>query len=173
MRLMDAGHHLVLLDLRSAHNVGALFRSADGAGFTKLWLVGYTPTPIDRFGRPQPAITKTALGAETTVAWEAVPDWGTVADRLATLGRPIVAVEQAPRALSYREYVPKQPTAFVVGNEVTGVPQSVLDQAAAILEIPLVGSKESLNVAVAGSIIMFAMASGQTPAPVPSSHLPS
>lgn len=146
----------VLYNIRSAHNVGSMFRTADAAGITKLFLVGVTPAPIDRFGRKRRDIAKVALGAEETVPWEHCADMDTL---LATLRKSevrIIVVEQYTKAIDYRWHVPADRTAYIFGNEVDGVPDILCEGADEVLVIPMQGTKESLNVAVAFGIVLFA-----------------
>lgn len=149
-------HALLLHNIRSAHNVGSLFRTADAAGITRIFLSGYTPAPLDRFGRPQKEIAKTALGAEKTLPWEWHRNPATVIRRCTKDGFVIAAVEQAPGARDYRKFRADAPTLYVFGNEVRGLSKSMLSRADVILEIPMRGKKESLNVSVAAGIVLFA-----------------
>lgn len=146
---------VILHNIRSAHNVGSIFRTADGAGISKIYLIGYTPTPVDRFGRVQPEIKKTSLGASEMVPWEYVETIESCLDRLHTEGVSIVAVEQTQKAIDYRKFSISDDVAFVFGNERDGVPDSVSDRADATIMIPMQGKKESLNVSVAAGIILF------------------
>ncbi len=147
--------YVVLDNVRSAHNVGAIFRTADGAGVAKIFLVGVTPQPIDRFGRAVSEIVKTSLGATESVPWEHCSDAATCIDMLRALGVEIVAVEQDTRSVLYSKHRPESDVAFVLGNEVDGVSQEFRDTADAIVEIPMHGVKESLNVATTAGIILF------------------
>ena len=149
--------HLLLDNIRSAHNVGSIFRTADGAGVEKIWLAGYTPTPVDRFGREQPEIAKTSLGASKTVPWEHLENEETLA-KLASLqaeGFQIVAVEQTPKAVSIHDFTPGDKTIYIFGNEIDGVSPALLEAVDVVIEIPMHGQKESLNVAVTAGIILF------------------
>ncbi len=146
---------LILYNIRSAHNVGSIFRTADAAGVSKIYLCGLTPTPVDRFGRTRDDIEKVALGAEKSVAWEYVPDILPLVALLKGEGVHVIAVEQASAAVSYRQFRASRSSAFVLGNEVEGIPKEILDLADAIVEIPMLGKKESLNVAVTAGIILF------------------
>lgn len=146
---------LILHDIRSAHNVGSIFRTADGAGVAQIYLTGYTPRPIDRFGRGQPEIAKTALGAEQSVPYEAAAAVSDIISRLRADGTMVVAVEQSPGSVSLADFTPPERVAYVVGNEVTGIPANVLARVDAIVEIPMYGEKESLNVAVATGIVCY------------------
>ncbi|MDE2079194.1 MAG: TrmH family RNA methyltransferase [Patescibacteria group bacterium] len=146
---------LILHDIRSSENVGSMFRTADAAGVSKIYLTGYTPAPLDRFGRKNAKLAKAALGAEEFVPWEKRNDIFTLISELKTQNVRIVAVEQDSAAVPYMELRRGGSTAFILGNEVDGVPRAVLDVADAIVEIPMHGKKESLNVAVAAGIILF------------------
>ncbi len=155
----------ILLDnIRSAHNVGSVFRSADAAGVDKVYLVGPTPTPVDRFGRVQSEIAKTSLGATDSVAWEHIgtPDSESVSDALACIaklkkaGFTIVAVEQAEGSVSLYDFHLPSRVLYIVGSETDGVHKELLDVSDCILEIPMLGTKESLNVSVASGIVLFA-----------------
>jgi tRNA G18 (ribose-2'-O)-methylase SpoU len=146
---------LVLYNIRSIHNVGALFRVADGAGVSKIYLVGYTPTPIDRFGRVRKDLQKTALGAEESVLWEYVKIWEEARDSLRESEYILVAVEQNSRSIPYTNTPADRPVAIILGPEVEGLPQEVLKEVDVIAEIPMMGKKESLNVATAGAIVLY------------------
>ncbi len=146
---------LVLDNIRSAHNVGAIFRTADAAGVEKIYLIGTTPAPIDRFGRTRPDIQKTALGAEKSVAWEHVSNTEPFLKQLKKEGVTILALEQHEKSKDYKKIKLKGATALIVGNEVEGIPESILKKADHIIEIPMRGKKESLNVSVATGIALF------------------
>jgi 23S rRNA (guanosine2251-2'-O)-methyltransferase len=146
---------LVLENIRSAHNVGAIFRTAEGAGVVKIYLVGHTPCPIDRFGRPQPEIIKTSLGASSLVPWEHVPSTAVLLEHLTALGTTIIAVEQTPTAVPYTLPHKVERAALIFGNEIDGVSHDALAAAHHTILIPMSGSKESLNVATTAGIICF------------------
>lgn len=146
---------VLLHNVRSAYNVGSIFRTADAAAVSRVLLTGYSPTPDDRFGRPRGDISKAALGAEKTVCWEHVKDVSSALKRLKRDGFCLVAVEQDRAARDYREYAALKPTCFVFGNEVRGLSSALLKKCDAIIDIPLHGKKESLNVAVAAGIVLF------------------
>lgn len=146
---------LILHDIRSAQNVGSLFRTADAAGVTKVYLSAITPGPIDRFGRPRSDIAKTALGAETTLPWEVYTDSTQLLSQLHHAGYQVIAIEQSSSAVDYKSVTLSEKTAFILGNEVDGLPVEILHQVDTIAEIPMQGHKESLNVAVAGGIALF------------------
>lgn len=150
---------VILQDVRSLHNVGSIFRTADAAGVEKLYLCGITPAPVDRFGDPRPQLAKVSLGAEKTVAWEKCPDTLECIKKLKSDGYKIIAIEQSPKSVPHyslfdiRNSLNK--TALVLGAEVQGIPQKILAECDIIAEIPMRGQKESLNVAVAFGIIVF------------------
>lgn len=146
---------VVLHNIRSAHNVGAVFRTADGAGVSKIFLTGYTPTPVDRFGRVQTEIEKTSLGAVHVVEWEHNESIEDVLEHLRKEGVEIVAIEQHSRSAHYYTHRPSGDVAYIFGNEVEGIPNDVCRDADAVLEIPMLGLKESLNVSVTAGIILY------------------
>ncbi len=147
--------NLILHNIRSAHNVGAIFRTADGAGVDKIYLTGYTPAPVDQFKRPNGEIKKTALGAEETVAWEKQEDISELITELKKSGVQIWALEQADKSVNYREVKLTAPMALIVGNETEGIEPEILNLCDQVIEIPMRGIKESLNVAVATGIALF------------------
>jgi tRNA G18 (ribose-2'-O)-methylase SpoU len=146
---------LLLHNIRSAHNVGSIFRTADAANVSHIYLSGYTPRPIDSLGRVQKDIAKTALGAESTVPWSYHATPQMLLRRLHTSGVHIVGVEQHDQSIDYREYMPTGDTLYILGNEVRGMSTQMLSQCDTILEIPMHGTKESLNVSVATGIVLF------------------
>ena len=147
--------YLILDNIRSAHNVGAIFRTADGAGVTKIFLVETTPCPIDRFGRAQKEIAKTALGAEKTMIWEHQTNFTALVRQLKKEDFKIIAVEQSRHSTDYRKIKPTAKMALVFGEEVSGIPPAHLKLCDVIAEIPMRGKKESLNVSVAVGIALF------------------
>lgn len=149
---------VILHNIRSMHNVGSILRTADAAGIEKVYLCGITPAPVDAFGRPRMQITKVALGAEKFVEWEKATSTTRLIDRLKVQGYKIVAIEQSKKSTPYTQLKAKDiqnKTALVVGSEISGLPSSILARADTILEIPMYGEKESLNVAVAFGIVAF------------------
>jgi len=146
---------VLLHNVRSAHNVGSIFRTADAAGVAHIYLSGYTPKPLDRFGRAQKEIAKTALGAEAFISWQYHTSPNTLIMKLKKEGWRIVGVEQDARARDYRSFKTKELTFFVFGNEVRGLSKSVRGLCDELIEIPMHGKKESLNVSVAVGIILF------------------
>ena len=135
--------------------MGSIFRTADGAGVTKLWLTGYTPAPLDQFKRVNSEIAKTALGAEQSIEWEKRENIITLIKELKNLGYKILALEQSDNSVDYKQVKLEGKTALIVGNEVGGVEGDVLNLCDQIIEIPVRGSKESLNVAVATGVAVF------------------
>lgn len=151
------GSIVVLENIRSAHNVGSVFRTADAAGVAQIYLVGYTPAPVDRFGRVVPEIAKTSLGASDMVPWTAAADGVSLVQKMQSKGVSVVAVEQTTDATDIYSYQTpaEQPVAFVFGNEVDGVTSAVLEQVDHVVELPMCGQKESLNVAVTVGIVLY------------------
>ena len=139
----------VLNNIRSLHNVGAIFRTADGVGMEKIWLSGITGYP------PQGGIAKTALGAEDHVAWESREDTVRLVETLKKNGYQIVLLEQMAGSVSHDEFEPKAPVCLVIGNEVTGVSEGLTGLSDAAIEIEMAGIKNSLNVAVAFGVTAY------------------
>ena len=148
---------ILLHDIRSIHNVGSIFRTADAFGVEKIYLSGYSPLPVDRFGRKRADLAKVALGAEESVAWEQAHSPAELVAKLKQEGFEIVVLEQAENSIDYtkvRDLVKDKNVLVIFGNEVGGVPQELLVLANVIAEIPMRGEKESLNVSVAGGILL-------------------
>jgi tRNA G18 (ribose-2'-O)-methylase SpoU len=151
----DKKNILILHNIRSVENVGAIFRTADAAGIDKIYLVGYTPAPVDRFGRKRKDLAKSALGAEEFAKWEQKKN---ILPLLAKLRKDkyfIIAIEQDKNSLDYKKVKIKNKNAFIVGAEVEGLPQNILKKCDVIAEIPMKGKKESLNVSVATGVVLF------------------
>jgi tRNA G18 (ribose-2'-O)-methylase SpoU len=146
---------LVLPDIRSAINIGAIFRTADAVGISKIYLTGYTPRPSDKFGRVQKDISKSALGAETWIPWEYKEKLSLLINQLKKEGYLIVAIEQNKKSIDYRKIKIKKKTAFILGSEVGGLNKNILNKCDQITEIPMFGKKESLNVSVACGVGLF------------------
>ncbi|EKD23684.1 MAG: tRNA/rRNA methyltransferase [uncultured bacterium] len=148
---------VALPDIRSTHNVGSIFRTADAAGVKKVFLCGITPQPIDQFGRKRPDISKVALGAEEYIPWEYIKSVARLITRLKKEGYMICAVEQSSKSIPYRAFkAPKgAKIALIMGSEVEGLPKTILARTDVILEIPMFGQKESLNVGVAFGVVVF------------------
>lgn len=150
---------LILNDIRSAYNVGAIFRTADGAGVSKIYLSGYTPIPSEesKMHKTQAdrMIEKTALGAEKNIAWEKCADLESLLERLHSEKIKIVALEKTEKSTDINNFKLSSPAALILGNEVEGVPKAILKKCDAIVSIPMRGQKESLNVSVAAGIAMY------------------
>ena len=147
--------YLILHNLRSAHNVGAIFRTADASAVSHIYLTGYTPAPLERFKRPQPEIAKTALGAEKNIPWTTARSVSRVMKTLRGKGASMVGVEQDATARDYRLFKPQGPVAFLFGNEVDGLAPAIRATCNDLIEIPMLGMKESLNVATTAGISLF------------------
>lgn len=156
---------LILHDIRSAHNVGSILRSADCFGVSTVYIGGISPYPrvdgdtrlphiVDKLTS---AIAKTALGAEKTVRIVAYSDVFALLDQLRTSGASIIALEQHERSVALESFVPPEDCVLIVGREVEGIETVILDAADSIVEIPIVGSKESLNVSVATAIALYSL----------------
>ncbi len=148
---------LVLLDIRSTYNVGAMFRTADAIGVSKIHIVGITPAPLDRFGRPRADVAKSALGAEKTIPWILSANISSVLLSCRKKGFQIVAIEQSDVSVDYKKVKLGEKVLVIMGNEVAGVPIRVLKKCDVVAEIPMRGGKESLNVSVACGIALFGM----------------
>lgn len=133
-------------NIRSSENIGSIFRTSDALAVDKIFLCGISPTPENE------KVAKTALGAEKTVAWEFHKQTWRLLEQLKKQGVFIVAVEQTSNSIALEKSKPKFPLALIIGNEVKGISPSVLKRADAIIEIPMHGTKESLNVSVAFGI---------------------
>lgn len=147
----------VLDNIRSLHNVGAIFRTADGAGVKKIYLCGITPDPLDKFGKTRQQLTKVSLGAEESVGWEHILTTARAVNKLKKDGFLIYAVEQDKNSIPYNKLKAGKADkiALILGEETKGLKKSILGKADKILEIPMNGKKESLNVGVAFGIVVF------------------
>ncbi len=143
---------LILPNIRSGHNVGAIFRTADGAGVDKLYLTGYTPCP------PHPQVDKVSLGAEKWMPWEYRKQPGKLLKELKQMGYTIIALEQTKHSKDMFSWQPTFPLVLVLGNEKTGVSKSLLKYCDQAIEIPMRGKKNSLNVSVATGIAIYHIA---------------
>lgn len=152
---MMKGERFVVIcdDLRSLHNIGSVFRTADGAGADKIYLCGISGRPDDEKARGK--ISKVALGAEQSVKWEYAGQAWRVAEKLKKSGFEIVALEQTSKSIDYESYKPEFPVALIIGNENSGVKKTLLNRSDKIMEIPMKGMKESLNVSVAFGIAAY------------------
>ena len=143
---------IILPNIRSRHNVGSIFRTADGAGVDKMYLAGYTPQP------PHKDIDKVALGAEKTVPWEHAKQTARLIKKLKTAGYTIVGLEQTRKSVTIYEWKPTFPLALILGNEVTGIPRDLQKLCDTMIEIPMYGMKNSLNVSIAAGIVLYYIA---------------
>ena len=145
---------VVLDNVRSLYNTGAFFRTADGCAVEKLILCGITPRP-DQGARQRHAIAKTALGAETAVAWDYEADTATAVARAAAAGYHVAAVENSPGAIDLYQWVPSWPLCLVFGHETDGVANEVARGIRTHVRIPMLGHKRSLNVASAAAVVLY------------------
>lgn len=152
---LESGLVLVLDNVRSAHNVGSAFRTADAFGVDKVFLGGICPVP------PSPELRKVALGAEEVVPYEHVADVVSLVGRLRSDGYTVIAVEQTEHSVKLDAFAADQAKsaryALVFGNEVDGVQQAVVDACDFSLEIPQKGTKHSLNVSVSIGVVLWAL----------------
>ncbi len=150
-KLPDSGISIILDNIRSAHNVGSVFRSGDSFKADKIWLCGICATP------PSAEIHKSALGAEFSVEWEYAEDTLALVKRLHNEGYTILSIEQAVDSISLDKFVPEKGKkyALIFGNEVEGVQQAVVDESDDVIEIPQFGTKHSLNISVTAGIILW------------------
>lgn len=154
---------VILHNIRSAHNVGAILRSAEGFGVTACYLTGYTPFPLVSDDPRLPhiaikidkAIAKTALGAEKLVPVHIVEDIATCISELRHDGYTIIGLEQHRTSIDLDTYVAPAKCAVLLGEEVAGIPAEVLPECDALIEIPMHGRKESFNVSVAAGIALY------------------
>lgn len=151
------GIFLICHNIRSLHNVGAIFRSAEVLGVSRLYLTGYTATPLDKLGKVRREVAKTALGAEETVSWKRVSQIGPLLATIRRQGIQVVALENVKDAVPLHRFRPRYPVALVLGNEVRGLSRAVLSRADAVVRIPSYGRNESLNVAVACGVALYAL----------------
>lgn len=147
----------ILNNIRSSHNVGSIFRTADAAGVEKIYLCGITPGPRDKYGRINQKLAKVALGAEYSVSYEHYKSAAALIKKLKKEGYKILALEQHKKSVNIFKFksVKKFKYALILGEETKGLPESILRQSDKILEIPQRGKKESLNVSVAFGIAIF------------------
>jgi len=141
---------LILDNIRSSYNVGSLFRTCDSANVKKIILSGYTPHP------PKDEIHKTALGAVETVDWEYVEDIKSVLVKLKTAGYKIAAVEITDNSVSYDNLKLEHfPLVLIMGNEISGIEDDIIELCDFSIEIPMYGVKHSLNVSIAAGIVIY------------------
>lgn len=141
--------YVILDNIRSAFNTGSIFRTSDAAGITKLYLCGITPYP------PHNKLEKTALGSLESVTWEHRPSAKETVLQLKEQGIPIISVELDNRSTNYASFIYPEKFCLVMGHELMGVSQDILDISDVIVEIPMYGKKNSLNVAVSYGIVAY------------------
>lgn len=146
---------LIIHNVRSVQNVGAMFRTADAVGIDRIYLTGYTPVPLDRFGRKRKDLAKSALGAEEFVQWEQKKSLLPLISKLKQEKYFIIAIEQDKKSIDYKKVKLKNKNVFIVGPEVAGISKNILQKCDLIAEIPMKGKKESLNVSVACGVALF------------------
>lgn len=154
---------VILNNIRSNENVGSIFRTADATGVSKIILVGYTPAPVDRFGRENKGFTKASLGAEKSVEWEKVESLKEASEKLKNEEFKITGIEQDKNAIDYRDLktskllASSSKLALVFGNEVDGLSKQDLELCDFIVELPMLGNKESLNVSVCAGVVLYSL----------------
>jgi 23S rRNA (guanosine2251-2'-O)-methyltransferase len=144
-------------NLRSVHNVGSIFRTANAVGIQKIYLCGTTPTPLDKKGEKRKDFAKVALGAEDALLWEYIETTEDCVKQCKQEGVYLIALEQSPTSVDYKsvDILGKENVAFIVGHEVDGVLPEVLALCDVVAEIPMLGTKESLNVTIAFGIGVY------------------
>jgi 23S rRNA (guanosine2251-2'-O)-methyltransferase len=151
--------YIILHNVRSAYNVGAIFRTADGVGVDHVFLTGYTPTPPDGTRayttKPERMILKTALGAHEHIPWTKYDDVNDAFSEAKKYNMEIVALEQCEHSVNYKEYNTDRGIALVVGNEPVGIDKETLKKCDTMIDIPMRGKKKSLNVSVAAGIALY------------------
>lgn len=148
---------VVLDNLRSVYNVGSIFRTANAVGIEKIYLCGTTPTPVDKKGLRRKDFAKVALGAEDTIVWEYKEETRSAVEELKNYGYYILALEQDKNSVDYKDVdiEGKDKVAFIIGNEVDGITKELVDMSDVIVEIPMLGTKESLNVTIAFGVAIY------------------
>jgi len=142
----------ILDNIRSRENVGSIFRTADAAGVSKIYLCGITPQP------PHPKISKTSLGADLMVQWEYHKQAWRLVEQLRSEGYKLVALEKNKNSQNlFSQKANYDPMALIVGNEVSGISTSILKRSDLVISIPMRGQKESLNVAVAFGVAIYTL----------------
>jgi 23S rRNA (guanosine2251-2'-O)-methyltransferase len=152
---MSKEFYVIAHNIRSLYNVGSIFRTADALGIAGIYLTGYTGNPDDYNNQKQ--IAKVALGAEKFVPWEYYKSASRLIKKLKTEGINIVALENNVTSTPLKKFKPEFPLALVLGEETKGIPKPILKLCDKIVEIPMKGKKESLNVSVAFGIAAYAI----------------
>jgi 23S rRNA (guanosine2251-2'-O)-methyltransferase len=147
---------LILDNIRSVENTGSIFRTAEGLGVSKIYLIGTTPAPLDRFGRKRSDFAKVSLGAEEIMDWEYSNNIKSIIENLKSQNFKIISLEQSEKSKKLESGSNnREMFALIVGNEVDGVSKVALEMSDEIVEIEMKGEKESLNVSVALGIALF------------------
>lgn len=154
---------VIAYNIRSAHNIGSLFRTCEGLGVEALYICGYSPYPQQKNDQRLPhlarktdkAIQKTALNAQQHLTWHYNPSVEDVIEKLKDRGYTIYCLEQNKDATPLKLSATNSPTAIILGNEVDGIDNKILNKSDKIVEIPMSGKKESFNVVVAGAIAIY------------------
>ena len=154
---------IIAHDMRSTHNVGSLFRTAEGLGIKKIYLTGYTPYPEkdndDRLPhislKLDQQIQKTALDAQRNIAWEYNQEINTVINNIKNDGYEVIALEQTDTSIELPKFKAPDKVALLLGTEVTGIPDELLKLTDTQIVIPMFGKKESFNVVQAAAMAMY------------------
>ncbi len=161
---MDRDLYLIIDNVRSSENIGSLLRTADGLGIKEVLICGYSPYPKlanndtrlpHIINKIDAKIHKTALGTEKTQVWNYYPTVTQAINYLKQKGIPIIGLEQTNLALKLNDYQPPDRLGLVIGNEITGIDQSIVKLCNVVVEIPMIGKKESFNVSIAMAMAMF------------------
>ncbi|HTD94247.1 MAG TPA: RNA methyltransferase [Chitinophagaceae bacterium] len=150
---------VILENIRSAYNVGSVFRTADAFLVEAIYIVGYSAKP------PHKEIKKTALGAEETIAWKHFASTAEAIAEVRSMGYTVYAVEQVEKSISLEKFRADGPIAVIFGNEVTGVDQATIHLSDGCIEIPQLGMKHSLNIATAAGVVLWEMVRQALPEP--------
>ncbi|MFA7216553.1 MAG: TrmH family RNA methyltransferase [Candidatus Paceibacterota bacterium] len=146
---------VLLHNIRSIHNVGSIFRTSNALGINKIYLSGFTPTPLDRFNKKRKDFAKVSLGSENEINWEYVEKPTKLLKELKKQNFQIIGLEQFKKSKDYKKIKTKFPVIFLVGNEVEGIDKKMLGICDVVAEIPMKGKKESLNVSIAFGVGLF------------------
>lgn len=149
--------YIIIPEMRSLHNVGSIFRIADGMGAQKIYICSWTGIP------PAPGLTKVSLGAEEVIPWEHKKQAWRVIDELKKQGVQIVGLELNDESINYQEFEPQFPMALVLGHECNGLSKTILKRCDAVIHLPMMGIKGSLNVSVAAGIALYQLRFGTLP----------
>lgn len=148
---------VLIHNIRSTHNVGSIFRTSDALGVEKIYITGFSPTPLDKYKRPRKDVAKVSLGAEKEIPWEYRKNPIELIKKVKKEGFKVVGIEQATNSINYRDFKIKGPVLLIVGSEVEGIDKKILNLCDKILEIQMHGKKESLNVSVAFGVVAYSI----------------